>query len=144
VTDVRLTGSPVRGEPVTPGRSLAGSFVRWGITGLLAAGTDLGVLALLHSGAGVGLELATVIGFCCGVAINYTLNHGWSFRSSAAHSRVVVRYAVMVAFNGLSTVLIVAGLHHLGVYYLLAKLVAIAVNATVNFAAARWWVFTHD
>jgi putative flippase GtrA len=38
-------------------------------------------------------------------------------------------------------VLIVAGVHRLGVYYLLAKLVAIAVNAMVNFVAARFWVF---
>jgi putative flippase GtrA len=124
-----------------PRRTLVGSFVRWAITGCLAAGTDLGLLALLHSAAGVPLELATALAFCCGVAVNYSLNHSWSFQSQAAHRRVMVRYAVMVVFNGVSTVLIVAGLHSLGLYYLLAKLVAIAVNAVVNFTAARFWVF---
>ena len=126
----------------SPGRrTLVGSFVRWAITGCLAAGTDLGVLALLHSAAHVELELATAIAFCCGVAVNYTLNHSWSFLSTAAHRTVIVRYATMVVLNGISTVLIVAGVHSLGVYYLLAKLVAIAVNGMVNFVAARFWVF---
>ena len=32
-------------------------------------------------------------------------------------------------------------LTQIGVFYLLAKLVAIAVNAVVNFTAFRFWVF---
>lgn len=134
--------APAGGREVPePRRTLVGSFVRWAVTGCLAAGADLGLLALLRSVAGVPLELATALAFCCGVAVNYTLNHSWSFRSTAAHRTVMVRYATMVGFNGVSTLLIVAGLHSLGVYYLLAKLVAIAVNAMVNFVSARWWVF---
>lgn len=123
-------------------RSLAGSFVRWALTGLLAAGVDLGLLALLKSAVGVQLEVATVIAFLAGMAVNYSLNHTWSFKSTASHHQVVVRYAMIVAFNGLSTVLIVGGLHDAGLYYLWAKVIAIAVNATVNFTSARWWVFT--
>jgi putative flippase GtrA len=125
-------------------RTLLGSFLRWAATGLLAAGVDLGLLALLRSALGVQLEVATVTGFVAGVTINYSLNHTWTFKSTASHHQVVVRYAVIVAFNGLSTVLIVGGLHHAGLYYLWAKVIAIAVNATVNFASARWWVFTQD
>ncbi len=145
MTNEQLLDTPRSAQPrgASGSRSLVGSFVRWAITGCLAAGTDLGLLALLHSALGVPLELATAIAFCCGVAINYSLNHSWSFRSTAEHRRVVVRYAIMVIFNGVSTVLIVAGVHQLGVYYLLAKLVAIAVNATINFIAARFWVFTN-
>lgn len=123
-------------------RTLLGSFVRWGLTGLLAAAVDLGLLALLRSVVGVQLEVATVIGFLAGMGVNYSLNHTWSFKSTASHHQVVVRYAIIVAFNGLSTVLIVAGLHHAGLYYLWAKVIAIGVNATVNFTSARWWVFT--
>lgn len=125
-------------------RSLLGSFVRWGVTGVLAAGVDLGLLALLKSAVGVQLEVATVIAFLAGMAVNYALNHTWSFKSTASHHQVVVRYTIIVAFNGVSTVLIVGGLHHAGLYYLWAKVIAIGVNATVNFTSARWWVFTQD
>ena len=63
----------------------------------------------------------------------YSLNHTWSFKSTASHHQVVVRYAIIVAFNGLSTVLIVGGLHQAGLYYLWAKVIAIASD--INPAA---------
>jgi putative flippase GtrA len=47
----------------------------------------------------------------------------------------------MIAFNVASTLVIVLGLTHLGLYYLLSKLIAVAVNATINFTAGRYWVF---
>jgi putative flippase GtrA len=46
-----------------------------------------------------------------------------------------------VAFNFLSTLGIVVGLTAAGLYYLLAKLIAVALNAGINFLAARHWVF---
>ena len=146
MTDEQVLESPLALQPrvAVEQRTVLGSFLRWAITGLLAAGVDLGLLAVLKSVLGVQLEVATVIAFLAGMGVNYSLNHTWSFKSTASHHQVVVRYATMVAFNGVSTVLIVGGLHHAGVYYLWAKVIAIAVNATVNFISARWWIFTQN
>jgi putative flippase GtrA len=123
------------------GRSILDALLRYFVTGVLSVVVDVGVLTLLHSVAGVGLVASTVLAYAGGLVVNYTLNRSWTFRSSDDHSRTLARYAVLVAFNFLSTLGIVVGLTAAGLYYLLAKLIAVALNAGINFLAARHWVF---
>jgi putative flippase GtrA len=125
-------------------RSLLGVLVRYGVTGLSSIGADVAVLVLLHSWLDVRLVWATVAGFTVSMVINYLMNHNWTFQAGPDHRRTMSRYAIVVGFNVGSTLLIVLGLTHAGVYYLLSKLVALAINAVVNFTAARFWVFTHE
>jgi putative flippase GtrA len=122
-------------------RSLLGALVRFGITGGLSVVVDAGTLAALHSGAGVGLFVSTIAAFAAGLVVNYTLNRNWTFQSQADHHRTMVKYAVLVSVNFGSTLLIVLGLTHLGVYYLVSKGIAVALIAVVNFTAGRHWVF---
>ena len=124
-------------------RSLFGALVRFGVTGVLSVATDVGILSLLHSGLNVPLLWSTLAAYAAGLAVNYSLNRNWTFRSSADHRRTLVRYATMVGFNITSTLLIVLGLTHLGLFYLLSKLIAVAVNAGINFLLGRHWVFKH-
>jgi putative flippase GtrA len=124
-------------------RSLLGSLVRFGITGALSVGADVGTLTLLHSGFDVRLLWSTVAAFAAGLVVNYSLNRNWTFQSEAEHRHTMARYAVMVGFNFGSTLAIVLGLTHLGLFYLLSKAVAVAINAVINFTASRYWVFKH-
>jgi putative flippase GtrA len=124
-------------------RSLLGALIRFGVTGLTSVIVDVGTLTLLHSGLGVRLIWSTLAAFGAGLVVNYTLNRNWTFQAQADHRRTMSRYAVMVSINFGSTLVIVLGLTHLGVYYLLSKLIAVAIIAVVNFTASRYWVFTH-
>jgi putative flippase GtrA len=121
--------------------SLRESLIRFCLTGVLSLGADFGVLYGLHSGAGVALSLSTVLGTLAAVIVNYTLNRNWTFQASAGHGYTLVRYMLMAGVNFGSTLLIVLWLSHLGLYYLVSKLVAVAVNAVINFVSARYWVF---
>jgi putative flippase GtrA len=113
------------------------------VTGVLSVATDVAMLALLHSGLDVPLLWSTLTAYVAGLAVNYSLNRNWTFQARAGHRQTLVRYATMIAFNVVSTLVIVLGLTHLGLYYLLSKLIAVAINATVNFTAGRYWVFRH-
>jgi putative flippase GtrA len=124
-------------------RSLFGSFVRFCVTGVLSVVADVGTLSLLHSGLGVRLLWSTIVAYAAGLLVNYSLNRNWTFQARADHRQTLIRYATMVAFNFGSTLVIVLGLTHLGLYYLLSKLVAIALNAGINFTAGRYWVFRY-
>jgi putative flippase GtrA len=124
-------------------RSLLGSLVRFGVTGVLSVAVDVGTLTLLHSGLGVHLLVATLGAFGAGLIVNYSLNRNWTFQAQAEHRQTLRRYFMMVAFNFTSTLLIVLGLTHIGLYYLLSKLVAVALNAVINFLTSRFWVFNH-
>lgn len=124
-------------------RSLFGSLVRFGVTGALSVGVDVGILSLMHSGLGVRLLWSTIAAYVAGLMVNYSLNRNWTFRARADHRKTLIRYATVVAFNFGSTLGIVLGLTHLGLYYLLSKLIAVAINACINFTAGRYWVFKH-
>jgi putative flippase GtrA len=124
-------------------RSLLGSLLRFGVTGVLSVAVDVGTLTGLHSGAGVQLIWSTLAAYGAGLIVNYSLNRNWTFQAQADHRRTLMRYFTMVAFNFSSTLAIVLGLSHLGLYYLFAKLIAVAINAVINFLASRFWVFKH-
>lgn len=120
------------------------SAPRFLIAGVLSVVIDFGTLRLLHGGLHVNLVIATTAAFTAAMVPNFTLNRYWSFptgRHGAAH-RQVVRYAALIVANLVATDVIVSGLAWLGLYYLLAKLVATAVNAVGNFFLYRHWVFT--
>jgi putative flippase GtrA len=121
--------------------TLRESLVRFCMTGVCSLGADFAFLYGLHSGAGVSLTIATIVGLAAAVAVNYTLNRNWSFQAKASHGSTFLPYMFMVTINVGSTLLIVRGLTHVGLYYLESKLVAVAFNTTINFAGARWWVF---
>jgi putative flippase GtrA len=124
-------------------RSLLGALIRFGVTGVASVTADIGTLTALHSGFGVRLLWATLAAFGAGLLVNYSLNRNWTFQARADHRKTLVRYAVMVSVNFGGTLAIVLGLTHLGLYYLLSKLIAVAIIAVVNFTASRLWVFKH-
>ena len=133
----------LRATPEGGGRSVLGALIRFGITGLASVVVDVGVLVLMHSVAGLKLFVATLIAYAFGVAVNYSLNRNWTFQSERDHRRTMTRYAILLAVNVGITEGIVVGLTHVGVYYLISKLIAVAIIATLNFFVGRTWVFTN-
>jgi putative flippase GtrA len=121
--------------------SLRQSLLRFVVVGGLSVGTDLALLALLRSGVHAPLWLATVVAYAASLVVNYSLNHSWVFASEREHHRAIARYFTLVAFNVGSTLGLVLGLTAAGLFYLMAKLIAVAVNAVVNFVGFRFWVF---
>jgi putative flippase GtrA len=116
-------------------------FPRYVAVGMLSVAVDVGSLTILRSGLGVPLLLATTVAFVVALCVNYTLNHVWAFDVDGFVGRRMARYAVLVAINYTVTIAMVTGLTALGVFYLLAKAVSVAVTAAVNFTGYRLWVF---
>lgn len=117
------------------------SATRFLAVGVLSYAFDLGVLAALHGGLGVPLALATTLAFLSTLALNFGLNKVFAFRSTALAGPAFVRYLVLVAVNYATTLIMVTGLAWLGLSYLLAKTLAVIVNAVLNYFAYRYWVF---
>ncbi len=118
-------------------------FPRYAVTGVLSLAVDLVALKLLHGEAGVPLVPATVAAYAAAFCVNFSLSRWWTFRATRSRpaTAAIVRYTALVVANLAVTVAIVTGLVALGVYYLLAKVVAAVVIAGVTFVAARRWVF---
>jgi len=124
-----------------PARRIHGLFGRFLLVGLLSYLTDASTLALLHTGAGVPLLVATSGAFVIGLAVNYALNRVLTFGSVAVLRYEVARYLLLVLANYVITLALVGGLTAAGLPYLGSKTVSTAVLAVVNFVAYRSWVF---
>lgn len=116
---------------------------RYLVTGGLTLSVDVLSLELLHGVLGVGLVPATIGAFAVAFCVNFSLSRQWAFVASKSGlaRRQLARYLALVAVNLVTTVIIVKGLVSVDVNYLLAKLIAAALNATGNFFAYRRWVF---
>jgi putative flippase GtrA len=119
------------------------SAPRFVIVGCVGAVLDVGLLRLCFGSLGMPLLLATAVAYVGSAGPVFVVNRQWSFGpgSGGPVHRQVLRYLSLTVANLLSTVALVGVLHWIGVFYLLAKVVAIAVNAVANFFAYERWVF---
>lgn len=122
-------------------KSLRVVLPRYTATGVLSVAVDVSLLALLHSALTVALVPATLIAFAASLVVNYSLNHVWAFDVNGLVWTRLSRYAVLVVINLGLTLGIVTGLTSIGVYYLIAKAIAVLLGAAINFTGYRLWVF---
>jgi len=123
------------------GEGVRGALVRFLAVGVLSVIVDTGALVLLREVVGLPLALATTLAFALTLAINFSLNMGFVFGVTGRLAGRLARYGILVVVNYVLTLLLVLGIAGLGVNYVLAKLIAVACCALVNFFAYRHWVF---
>jgi putative flippase GtrA len=128
-------------QPAAAPPSTARSLPRFLIIGVLSFILDAGTLFLTHGLLHVWLPLATTLAYAVAFTVNFGLNRLWTFGSTAALTGQATRYAVLIGVNYLITLLMVNGIAAIGISYLLAKVMATAVIAGINYVAYRNWVF---
>jgi putative flippase GtrA len=105
------------------------------LVGGVSLAVDVVLLVALHRA--LGLTAATVIAFGVSVVANFTLNRALHLRGKRSHEQIL-RYGALLGGNVLVTLGIVTAGHR---WYLVAKLVAVAVTTTWNLPLYRRWVF---
>jgi putative flippase GtrA len=125
----------------TAAPSTARSLPRFLIIGVLSFILDAGTLFLTHGLLHMWLPLATTLAYAVAFTVNFSLNRLWTFGSTTALTGQATRYAVLIGVNYLITLVMVNGLAAIGISYLLAKVMATAVIAGINYVAYRNWVF---
>jgi putative flippase GtrA len=130
-------------HPAASPPSTARSLPRFLIIGVLSFILDAGTLYVTHGVLKMWLPLATTLAYGVAFTVNFSLNRLWAFGSTAAVTGQATRYIVLTGVNYLITLVIVNGLAALGMSYLLAKVIATAVIAGINYIAYRNWVFRH-
>jgi len=104
-------------------------------------GRSIEVRRLVHTGR-TTMALCTALAFVTALAVNFSLNRrAWVGAETENLLRHARRYGVLVVANLVFTVLLVSGGAQLGIPYLLAKIVALALSTAWTFALYRAWVF---
>jgi putative flippase GtrA len=126
-------------------RRLRGEVLRFLFAGGLCAAIQYGLLALSVEWLHWQPVPAAAIAFAVAAALNYLLNHRFTWASGAPHGRAALRFLAVLCVGLAITTLFMQGLHgYLGWHYLLAQVSATAATLVWNFFAHRHWTFRHD
>ena len=119
-------------------------LLRFIIVGATATLTSYLILIFLVEIWRMNVIGASVLGYVAGIAVNYKLNYGFTFRSERQH-RILIPKFIVVALTGLllNTGLMFMGVNWFGIHYVLAQLAAVAVVLIWSFSINRLWVFTN-
>lgn len=122
-------------------RTALGRFLA---VGVLSVTVDTCALVVLREWLALPLAAATTAAFSLTLAVNFSLNMGFVFDVRGRLAGRLARYGLLVVVNYVLTLLLVLGIAALGVHYVLAKLIAVASCAALNFVAFRHWVFVQE
>ncbi|MEV6926820.1 GtrA family protein [Dactylosporangium sp. NPDC051485] len=133
---------PARSRSVSLGRrALNNSLLRFLATGGLSAALDTALLWVLHTMLHLALPPATLLSVMAAFFANFALNKFWSFSSHGFTTRQLVRYTILAGGNWAFTTLSVWALNELGLHFIVAKLITLAVASGGNYVGYRLWVF---
>lgn len=124
--------------------AVAGLLRRWVsylVVGATSTAVDLGLLVLLHEGAGAALWVAATFGYWSSVIVNFTLNRHVSFGDRPGGRTAVVRFGVLLGVNWTLTLLAVSAAVHLGWPYAVGKVGVVGLLTVLNYTAYSRWVF---
>jgi len=117
-------------------------FIRYLISGGAAATMHFAVLILLVEIFGINPTVASASGFCAAIAVNYTLQYHWTFRTKGAHGTIFVRYVgVTLVMLVVNTVLFWLLNTRVGLAYLVAQAIATATVVVINFHINQRFTF---
>lgn len=104
-------------------------------TGGTAAGVEYIVFLGLHFFLGPSwIFLSQTISFLCGFLVSFLLNRSWVFSNKTNTRLQLVKYTILACFNlvltnGILWILV----DKIGVHYLVAKIIVMAMVATWNY-----------
>jgi putative flippase GtrA len=117
--------------------------VRYLFVGGLSFLVDFGLLALLSQVIGWPLWIATSVAFLVSFAFTYTMQRVVAFSSQAPHGSSLAKYAVLVAFNTVASVVIVELASSTVLGWGGGKVLATVVTTVWNYFSYKYWVYAH-
>jgi putative flippase GtrA len=85
---------------------------------------------------------ASALGYALGIVVNYVLNYRFTFNARQRHTSVFPKFlAVMLIGMLANAAIMAAGVELLGLHYVLAQFLAIAVVLSWSYTANRLWSF---
>jgi len=112
-------------------------FVRYIITGALAAGAEYAVFTVLYWGF-KALYAANTIGMSVGFMVSFVMNRSWSFKSKGNPVRQLVLTLILFIINlGISNAFIHVLSDIIGIYPQISKIIVMGFIVMWNFVLYR-------
>ncbi len=117
-------------------------FAKYVIVGVSSVAIDITLLVVLVKFFHLNPTLAVIINQAIVLGFNFTLNKKWSFGSTNAAHKELVRYMILATWNYVfSVIAMYYGNEVLGFHHLLVRIASIMCMTLWNFALFRLWVY---
>jgi len=116
-------------------------FVRYGVVAVVAFAVDFGLLFVFTSKLHMYYVLSATLSFALSVVVNYFLSVSWAFGARTERERgteLALFIGICVIALGLNDLFIWIFTSFFGVYYLVSKLITVAIVFFWSFAARRF------
>jgi putative flippase GtrA len=115
--------------------------VKFAIVGLSGVVVNSIVLIVLYRALHVPLFPASLVAVELSIISNYLLNDRWTFSRARPTWRLFAKFNLATAGALLVTPTVVWSLAHVGLHFLVANIIGIALGAALNFATSTLWVW---
>ena len=114
-------------------------IVKFGIVGVIAAITDVGVLVLLTEVFSMGVLVSSAVSFCVSVVVNYLLSMKFVFESRGGNPAGEFLVFVVLSAGGLgiNQLIMWLGTDVFDIYYLAVKISAMVIVPVYNFITRK-------
>ncbi|MBQ2941580.1 MAG: GtrA family protein [Clostridia bacterium] len=114
-------------------------LLKFGIVGVIAAITDVGVLVLLKEIFLIDVLLSSAISFCASVIVNYILSMAFVFRSKNENKIKDFFIFFILSAGGLllNQLILWLGVTFTNIYYLAVKIFAMIIVPVYNFITRK-------
>ena len=117
-------------------------LLRFAAVGVVNTGLGYAVIFACMYVAGLGAVISNVIGYAVGLAVSYSLNRSFTFRSAAPARREMVRFVAIFLLAYLANLaVLVLLIRHLGVHEGVAQVIAGGVYFGLSFVLNKYYVF---
>jgi putative flippase GtrA len=120
-------------------------IVRYIISGGCAAFTSIGLLFIFVHFFGIHYLIASMIAFVLGFLVSFTMQKFWTFNNretSRTHTQLALYLAITLINLLINTALVYIFVAWLGLWYLLAQIIASVLIALYSYFVYQRFVFT--
>ncbi|MBT4850135.1 GtrA family protein [Candidatus Parcubacteria bacterium] len=115
---------------------------KYAVVGFSSMIIDLGVLYILTEFADVHYLMSATISFVMAAFYNYNLNRRWTFQSSGSKTKQVPVFLIIAGIGLLlNNNILFIGVRQFGLWYIYAKVLAIAIVTSWNFFGNKYLTF---
>lgn len=120
-------------------RKLFIQLVKFGIVGVIAAVTDVGILVILSEFYSIDVLISSALSFSISVTVNYLLSMKFVFESKAESRLKEFAVFVILSIGGLliNQLIMWVGVKLMSVYYLAVKICAMIFVPVYNFVTRK-------
>lgn len=122
-------------------RAAANKILRFMVAGATSFITNIVLLYVFTEYGGLWYLVSSVLAFCVAFLVNFVLQKYWAFQSYEHHkakTQLPLHLGVAVFNLGLNTLLMYSFVEFLGIWYVLAQIIASALISIESFLAYRW------